>query len=99
MSAGGLHVVGTERHESRRIDNQVKYFGKNGYGLLNLNLGIFYFLLSLVFEFPILFNIIFIPGLFQITCFEIKVPICIHVAARSKWPARGSWKFTLLSKS
>lgn len=21
--AGGLHVVGTERHESRRIDNQV----------------------------------------------------------------------------
>lgn len=23
MAAGGLHVVGTERHESRRIDNQV----------------------------------------------------------------------------
>lgn len=23
VSAGGLHVVGTERHESRRIDNQV----------------------------------------------------------------------------
>lgn len=23
MEAGGLHVVGTERHESRRIDNQV----------------------------------------------------------------------------
>lgn len=26
MAAGGLHVVGTERHESRRIDNQVCYF-------------------------------------------------------------------------
>jgi preprotein translocase subunit SecA len=25
ISAGGLHVVGTERHESRRIDNQVIY--------------------------------------------------------------------------
>lgn len=24
VAAGGLHVVGTERHESRRIDNQVK---------------------------------------------------------------------------
>lgn len=23
VEAGGLHVVGTERHESRRIDNQV----------------------------------------------------------------------------
>lgn len=23
ITAGGLHVVGTERHESRRIDNQV----------------------------------------------------------------------------
>lgn len=23
VAAGGLHVVGTERHESRRIDNQV----------------------------------------------------------------------------
>ena len=23
VGAGGLHVVGTERHESRRIDNQV----------------------------------------------------------------------------
>lgn len=23
VSAGGLHVVGTERHEARRIDNQV----------------------------------------------------------------------------
>lgn len=29
VSAGGLHVVGTERHESRRIDNQVllSHFG------------------------------------------------------------------------
>ena len=23
ITAGGLHVVGTERHESRRIDSQV----------------------------------------------------------------------------
>lgn len=23
VAAGGLHVVGSERHESRRIDNQV----------------------------------------------------------------------------
>lgn len=23
IAAGGLHVIGTERHESRRIDNQV----------------------------------------------------------------------------
>lgn len=30
VAAGGLHVIGTERHESRRIDNQVnlKYFYK-----------------------------------------------------------------------
>jgi preprotein translocase subunit SecA len=26
--AGGLHVVGTERHESRRIDNQLR--GRTG---------------------------------------------------------------------
>jgi len=26
VEAGGLHVVGTERHESRRIDNQVFFF-------------------------------------------------------------------------
>lgn len=25
VEAGGLHVVGTERHESRRIDNQVSF--------------------------------------------------------------------------
>ena len=25
IATGGLHVVGTERHESRRIDNQVTY--------------------------------------------------------------------------
>lgn len=25
VAAGGLHVVGTERHESRRIDNQVNW--------------------------------------------------------------------------
>ncbi|MCP4284566.1 MAG: preprotein translocase subunit SecA [Gammaproteobacteria bacterium] len=28
LSAGGLHVVGTERHESRRIDNQLR--GRSG---------------------------------------------------------------------
>ena len=24
IAAGGLHIVGTERHESRRIDNQLR---------------------------------------------------------------------------
>ena len=24
MAAGGLHILGTERHESRRIDNQLR---------------------------------------------------------------------------
>ncbi|PKT88033.1 preprotein translocase subunit SecA, partial [Neisseria meningitidis] len=24
MEAGGLHIIGTERHESRRIDNQLR---------------------------------------------------------------------------
>ena len=24
IKAGGLHVIGTERHESRRIDNQLR---------------------------------------------------------------------------
>ena len=24
MQAGGLHIIGTERHESRRIDNQLR---------------------------------------------------------------------------
>ena len=28
LSAGGLHIVGTERHESRRIDNQLR--GRSG---------------------------------------------------------------------
>ncbi len=28
MAAGGLHIVGTERHESRRIDNQLR--GRSG---------------------------------------------------------------------
>ena len=28
ISAGGLYVLGTERHESRRIDNQLR--GRSG---------------------------------------------------------------------
>jgi preprotein translocase subunit SecA len=28
LKLGGLHVVGTERHESRRIDNQLR--GRSG---------------------------------------------------------------------
>lgn len=28
ISLGGLHVVGTERHEARRIDNQLR--GRSG---------------------------------------------------------------------
>jgi preprotein translocase subunit SecA len=28
LSAGGLHILGTERHESRRIDNQLR--GRSG---------------------------------------------------------------------
>ncbi len=28
LAAGGLHIVGTERHESRRIDNQLR--GRSG---------------------------------------------------------------------
>jgi preprotein translocase subunit SecA len=24
LDAGGLHILGTERHESRRIDNQLR---------------------------------------------------------------------------
>ena len=28
LDAGGLHVIGTERHESRRIDNQLR--GRSG---------------------------------------------------------------------
>jgi len=28
VSLGGLHVIGTERHESRRIDNQLR--GRSG---------------------------------------------------------------------
>ena len=28
LTAGGLHIVGTERHESRRIDNQLR--GRSG---------------------------------------------------------------------
>src|SRR4030095_4954930 len=28
VEAGGLHIVGTERHESRRIDNQLR--GRSG---------------------------------------------------------------------
>jgi preprotein translocase subunit SecA len=27
-AAGGLHIIGTERHESRRIDNQLR--GRSG---------------------------------------------------------------------
>ena len=28
IEAGGLHIIGTERHESRRIDNQLR--GRSG---------------------------------------------------------------------
>ena len=28
ISAGGLHILGTERHEARRIDNQLR--GRSG---------------------------------------------------------------------
>ena len=28
LSSGGLHILGTERHESRRIDNQLR--GRSG---------------------------------------------------------------------
>jgi preprotein translocase subunit SecA len=28
IAAGGLHIIGTERHESRRIDNQLR--GRSG---------------------------------------------------------------------
>lgn len=28
LEAGGLHIIGTERHESRRIDNQLR--GRSG---------------------------------------------------------------------
>jgi len=28
VAAGGLHIVGTERHESRRVDNQLR--GRSG---------------------------------------------------------------------
>src|SRR5690606_31334833 len=28
LAAGGLHIIGTERHESRRIDNQLR--GRSG---------------------------------------------------------------------
>ena len=28
LSLGGLHVIGTERHESRRVDNQLR--GRSG---------------------------------------------------------------------
>ena len=28
LAAGGLHILGTERHESRRIDNQLR--GRSG---------------------------------------------------------------------
>ena len=28
IKAGGLHIIGTERHESRRIDNQLR--GRSG---------------------------------------------------------------------
>ena len=29
---GGLHIIGTERHESRRIDNQVRGLGRPSRG-------------------------------------------------------------------
>lgn len=32
LAAGGLHILGTERHESRRIDNQLRgRAGRQGY--------------------------------------------------------------------
>ena len=38
VAAGGLMVIGTERHESRRIDNQLR--GRSGrYGTPALGLG------------------------------------------------------------
>jgi preprotein translocase subunit SecA len=34
IAAGGLHIVGTERHESRRIDNQLRGAGRQGVGIV-----------------------------------------------------------------
>ena len=34
IAAGGLHILGTERHESRRIDNQLR--GRRFFGILHL---------------------------------------------------------------
>ena len=30
VAAGGLKIIGTERHESRRIDNQLRTFWSTG---------------------------------------------------------------------
>ena len=32
LAAGGLHIIGTERHESRRIDNQLRGHARLAHG-------------------------------------------------------------------
>ena len=46
LDAGGLHIIGTERHESRRIDNQLRgRAGRQG----DLALVVFIYLLKIIF--------------------------------------------------
>lgn len=97
VSAGGLHVVGTERHESRRIDNQVQVFEKISCTVFILTR----ILSSLFFLFHPFSLPLHKPDMRKLLHCMPKnwAPNLYYAVAWSKWQARRSWKFTLLLKS
>jgi preprotein translocase subunit SecA len=70
LAAGGLHILGTERHESRRIDNQLRgRAGRQG------DPGSSHFFLSLEDDLMRIFGAERITGLMERLGMEEDVPI------------------------
>lgn len=107
MEAGGLHVVGTERHESRRIDNQVFLsflflVGLKG-GKPGCN-GLWpwtstYLLPSSIILAAIIATATSTTPTLSNKYLKLELFFIIHKAAWSKWQTRRSRKLTLFLKS
>ncbi|MBL4688289.1 MAG: preprotein translocase subunit SecA [Nannocystaceae bacterium] len=78
LAAGGLHILGTERHESRRIDNQLRgRAGRQG------DPGSSQFFLSLEDDLMRIFNADRITGLMERLGMEEDVPIEASIVNRA----------------
>jgi preprotein translocase subunit SecA len=78
LKLGGLHVVGTERHESRRIDNQLR--GRSG---RQGDPGSTRFFLSLVLTLPYSFHQPTARGRLQLPAALSALQACINPSPTS----------------